>query len=340
MRAQTNETSGAWGTAIDALSSVALSRYISDLESALRAGRIRQYTPLPYYRRRQDPLRAKERTLRGEALIKTLLSLLVDFDRNGYFDDAFGSSCSDASWDERVERSTSTLQHGLGEDTPWRWPPDAEQIRHLDMASDDALSHAYDLLELGHDLAARPRTRDFHSFFKEWDFSDFDHLEGRMVYRWRVNTVLERTDTGLRLSKGGPDEGRLVRTPSDPRGDLPALAVLAAPTKPERDQMQHAISQFTNRTATRHDKRDALRNLAGLLEQRREEAEEKLGSQDSRDLFHIVNKFDIRHQGKMQSGNYEDAYLDWIFWSLLSSLELMGSLSSGGHGSTPTAQSP
>ena len=39
-------------------------------------------------------------------------------------------------------------------------------------------------------------------------------------------------------------------------------------------------------------------------------------------LFQIANRFAIRHQNADQQSNYADAYLDWIFWWYLATVDL------------------
>lgn len=39
-------------------------------------------------------------------------------------------------------------------------------------------------------------------------------------------------------------------------------------------------------------------------------------------LFEIANGFNIRHQRADQKRDYDDFYLDWIFWVYLASIEL------------------
>jgi hypothetical protein len=52
-----------------------------------------------------------------------------------------------------------------------------------------------------------------------------------------------------------------------------------------------------------------------------------LGKKDSGALFQIANEFDMRHRerlgaGKPQYAEYEDAFLDWIFYWYLSTISL------------------
>ncbi|MDQ1739016.1 MAG: hypothetical protein QOE53_668, partial [Pseudonocardiales bacterium] len=54
--------------------------------------------------------------------------------------------------------------------------------------------------------------------------------------------------------------------------------------------------------------------------------EQNLLTKDSAALFEIANRFDLRHRRADQLADYDDAYLDWIFWWYLSTLELIESL--------------
>jgi hypothetical protein len=47
-----------------------------------------------------------------------------------------------------------------------------------------------------------------------------------------------------------------------------------------------------------------------------------LAKRDSGALFDIANNFQIRHQDASQKRDYDDFYLDWIFWLYLSTVEL------------------
>ncbi|WP_218177798.1 hypothetical protein [Amycolatopsis australiensis] len=192
----------------------------------------------------------------------------------------------------------------------------------------------YDLIEVFHDLAARPRKRHRHSWDNcGWHFGDFATDIGRAVYRWRVNELLAAGGIELRLAENGEDIGRLVRSVDDARTDL----VRQALTTPEPDiagRVQHAIALFRGRAATSHDKRSAVLTLAGILEERRELIREQIGSKDEGALFGIANGFAIRHQRRGQQADYDPAFLDWIFWWYLATVELTDRLL-GRSGQTP-----
>ena len=58
------------------------------------------------------------------------------------------------------------------------------------------------------------------------------------------------------------------------------------------------------------------------LEERRQLIKAELGSADEGALFQIANKFAIRHQRAGQQADYDPAFLDWIFWWYLATVEL------------------
>lgn len=79
----------------------------------------------------------------------------------------------------------------------------------------------YSLVEVFHDLVARPRHRWDH----EHDgcgphFKDFDTEAGRRVYRTLVNRLLAENAVELRLAHTGEGAGRLVHIVDEARADL------------------------------------------------------------------------------------------------------------------------
>lgn len=201
--------------------------------------------------------------------------------------------------------------------TPGLWPLDPRGC------SRDV---GFGLVEVFHDLVSRPRTRTLHSWNDcGWHYSEHAPYAAQVLYRWYVNGLLKDAHIALRLAKSGEDVGRLV-------GDLDAgreLLIEQATAKQDtRGQIQHAIAMYRGRTATQHDKRSAVITLAGVLEARRSEVKEQLLKKDERALFQIANEFSIRHQGDSQRDDYDPAFVDWIFWWYLATIELTDQLRS------------
>lgn len=143
-----------------------------------------------------------------------------------------------------------------------------------------------------------------------------------MAYRWRVNKILARSDLGLRLAEDGEDIGRLVTVTDDARVEL-VQAVVARDDGEPADQVRHALALFRQRGADRNHKRSAVAALALVLEERRPNVlKYALAKSDRGALFDIANNFHIRHQDAKQKRDYDEFYLDWIFWLYLASIEL------------------
>lgn len=313
------------GESVDAEKAAAFDRLVGSLRAALQEGTIPVFVPLVPYTARAAGSPPEPSTLTGKALVGELLNVLGELDQNGYFDSAFGSSCIDAQID-RQEAARDLISDRLGRRTEWAWPPGPNDYDPalinvpVDLKNERLLGHVFDLLEVCHDLVARPRARYWHDFGEEWDYADFDRPAGQLVYRWRINTVLGRSDLDLRLAGSGPDPGRLVHTPADPRSELASHALASADPK-DGDRVAHAIGRFRARGATQEDKRDALKALGDVLESRREAVRATLGRKDEGALFRILNEFDVRHHNNAQHAEYGDDFLDWIFWTFLATVE-------------------
>jgi hypothetical protein len=184
----------------------------------------------------------------------------------------------------------------------------------------------WSLVELVHDLVARPRRRIVHNHRDHdswcgWHFAQYSLQTGQAVYRWQVDRLLVRHRVGLRFAATGEDVGRLVRVTGDDRDDLVQRA-LATPDPGDRAAVRHAVALFRARDATRDDKRSAVAALARILEDHRGLLKTELLSKDESALFEIANRFDIRHRRADQHPDYDEAYLDWIFWWYLATAEL------------------
>jgi hypothetical protein len=198
----------------------------------------------------------------------------------------------------------------------------------------------YGLIEVYHDLVSRPRERYYHEYSScGWHYSDFAAAPGREVYRWKANDLLQAAGSSYRLADSGEDTGRLVANFDDGRSALISDALSHTPRQ-SAGQVRHAIALFRNRAGSDEDKRSALVVLAGILEQRRQLIKTELGSADEAALFQIANKFAIRHQNDQQSRAYDSAFMDWIFWWYLGTVELTNRIISRQETETLPTPSP
>jgi hypothetical protein len=264
----------------------------------------------PYWSERRGSV---QNSAKGDlrSVIRSFVSLVTEFDRDGYFDRFFGTDCEDDPRGETVDR---LFEQELGAEDLW-------PLTRGRLLIDGEL--LFDVIEFLHDNVARPNTRSFHSWNGcGWHYSAFDIEAGRVAYRWRTNQILERFKVGLRLAEEGEDIGRLVAVTDDARMDL----VETITTREEgeaTEQVRHAVALFRQRGADRNQKRSAINALALILEERRYNVlTEALANSDRGALFDIANNYHIRHQRADQKRDYDDFYLDWIFWVYLASIEL------------------
>ncbi|XPV54443.1 MAG: hypothetical protein ACNI3H_05630 [Halarcobacter ebronensis] len=94
------------------------------------------------------------------------------------------------------------------------------------------------------------------------------------------------------------------------------------PTKDEKikQKLTHAINQFRRQSSSRYDRKQAVRELADILEKLRKDIKKYLGSKDENALFDIANNFEIRHFNDKQKGEYDVIWLTWMFYFYLSTI--------------------
>jgi len=289
--------------------------WIGDLQNHL--DEVHEYAPpRPYWpARRTGPASAvspRDHTT-GHQEFADLISELKIL---GYLDHDFGEPCP-SQWDFNVYDTgggelAPTLEHQLGQSELWPLQPETWDTDTF-----------YGLIEVFHDLVARPRWRwnCDHNDYCGVHSTDFDIEAGRRVYRALVNRLLQTAGIELRLAESGEDAGRLVHVVDEARADLIERA-LDTPDPEVAGRVEHAIALFRGRDATEHDKRSAAITLAGILEERRALIRTEIGRKDEGALFGLANEFAIRHQRRGQQGDYDPAFLDWIVWWYLATIAL------------------
>lgn len=267
----------------------------------------------PYWVQRNGlnliPQRLPKRSFRED-----WVHVIQDLINAGYFSLVAGEACVDGLTDNEVFSNLSRqIERRIGVPDLWPLPSEAEGV------GDDLL---FTMVEVFHDLAARPRRRTEHDYGQcGWHHSDQVRKPGQGVYRWRVNQLLQRHQHKLRLAEEGEDVGRLVRNFTDPRAEL-LVEVTNSDDAPNKASTEHAIALFRKRGATREDKRSACVALALVLEDRRKMLKKSLVNKDEAMLFQIANEFDVRHRNGKQYDDLGDEFQDWVFWTYLASVEL------------------
>jgi len=247
---------------------------------------------------------------------------LQALDALGYWDHAAHPPCVDDSF-ETLEHLGDVVERELGIAVDLKFLPRAYSGSTVDVKALDELAEddAFELVEIFHDLAARPRSRHYHDYGHDWHHSDFAKGTGQAIYRWKINMVLRDAQVPYALAADGELKGRLISTFDDGRMELLRTATANAATD-DKSRLDHAATLFLKRGSTAEDKRSALKNLADLLEKDRALLRTELFSKDEGALFEIANKFGIRHHTAQQQDDYDEAFLDWVFWWYLATIEL------------------
>lgn len=228
----------------------------------------------------------------------------------GYFVEHFGFWCVD---DDNIHGKLggdieARMLFSLGKTGLWpvsqRWSSYSEE-------------DLFSVIEFMFDHVSKPLTGTMHQYGgcgMHWE--TFDTKAGQREYRATMNVLLGRYGEGYEIS---PDGEVMERAPT-------GTANLLTTALPHEDgnvqsRVQSAINKFRQRHATSNDRRDAVRDLADVLEYLRPQARSVLRRKDEGALFQIANEFGIRHHNPAQKIDYDQAiWLSWMFYFYLATI--------------------
>ncbi|MDR6912977.1 hypothetical protein J2W54_004990 [Rhodococcus fascians] len=270
----------------------------------------------PYFSHRRSPSPGSTSTSvspNWEVAKGRFNSLVARWQSGGYFGQELPDGCVDVD-DDLTEELTERLAGMYGGP-----PPHLTHNSSAEWSDDDFL----DLVELLHDVAARPRNRHYHDYSQcGYHYSNHSLRTGQMLYRIRVNEIFVLANLPYRLATDGEDVGRLVTMTDDARAEL-LLKAAEQPTNSLADQVGHAISLYRSRASTREDKISAIRELMAVLEPDRYTVMKGTAAEkDNESLFQIANKYAMRHNKTSELRDYSTAFLDWMFWAALAMVQL------------------
>jgi hypothetical protein len=79
------------------------------------------------------------------------------------------------------------------------------------------------------------------------------------------------------------------------------------------ERVRRAQERFGRPGATVADHRDAVRDLADVLEMLQPRLDKAINAKDESALFQIINNFGIRHANRLQQDDYDALWLFWMF---------------------------
>ena len=232
------------------------------------------------------------------------------WDQEGYLQEHFGFHCVDLDFVAGTLGGNidAKMMFSLGTSGLWPIPH-----RVTDYSEDDLFS----VIEFVFDHVSKPLKGTMHQWNEcgmHWE--TFDGPAGQAEYRASVNVLLARYGAGYELSPDGevaelgPAGTETLLTTELPVDDFKI-----------RDRVDSAITKFRRRQSSVDDRRDAVRDLADVLEYLRPQLKTVLTKKDDGALFTIANEFGIRHHNERQSTNYDTAiWLSWMFYFFLSTI--------------------
>ena len=247
-----------------------------------------------------------------EDILPLFQSIFNQMREDGYFTQSLGFECVDAGYcpgtirDMRLEIMLKVRKKDL-------WPFQ-EFLR--DYIEDDL----FDMIEFLYQIVSKPidgARHDYAGCGMHWH--TFNKQEGQDYYRERMNELLSHYQNRFELS----DSGMVLSKPEIGfeqifQADIPTTDTAI------HQRVESATTKYRRHGSTLDDRRQAVRDLADVLEYLRPSVKELLTSTDERDLFNIANNFEIRHLNDKQKTNYDRAiWLSWMFYFYLSTIHVV-----------------
>lgn len=267
--------------------------------------------PRQYYSQRKGT----NPNLRGLPLADVLDLFVRVFNQlsiDGYFDEAFGYFCIDAGEvngrvrDPELEMLLTIRKKGL-------WPV----YQKAPFYQDDDF---FDVLEFLFQYVSKPIEGTMHSYGDcgmHWE--TFNQSLGQKEFCQKVNGVLAHYSERYELSAKGevlhkPEVGFEPIFDADlPTSDTNVLS-----------RVQASTLQYRRHGSTTENRRQAVRDLADVLEYLRPKVKDLLTTADEKDLFNIANNFGVRHYNDKQRTAYDTSiWLSWMFYFYLSTIHVV-----------------
>jgi len=244
-------------------------------------------------------------------LVKLFRDIYRKFLGKYYFQQAFGYICVDAGEVPGSLGSEIEAQMFRKLRKPNLWPIDE---KYLGYSEDDL----FDVIEFLYDYVSKPVKGDFHSWNDcGWHYYEFNKEDGCQEYQTAINDLLKDYDGGFELTL----QGEILTLAEPGLQDLFDENLPAYDPPNVEDRVQSAIQKFRRYRSSNEDRKDAIRDLADVLEFLRPKAQEVISKKDEGDLFTIANGFGIRHHNATQRTDYDPAiWYPWMFYYYLATI--------------------
>jgi hypothetical protein len=189
----------------------------------------------------------------------------------------------------------------------------------------------FDIIEFLFDHCSKPEERHYHSYSScGWHCSTFQREPGRLEYRARINKVLALYEKGYEIS----GDGEILALADDGLSGLFEASLPKADPENVAARVAMAQTKFRRYRSSMDERRDAIRDLADVVEYLRPSLKSVLTKKDESAIFEIANDFGIRHHNKDQRTDYDKRiWYSWIFYFYLATIHAAIRLIEKGKGS-------
>ncbi len=248
-------------------------------------------------------------------MLKRLFRAVYEqLEREGYFQQALGYYCVDA---RQIHGACGAdvgafFLRRLRKGDLWPIEERLAEYREDDL---------FDVIELLFDLVSCP-DKGYHHTFSDcgWHYDTFDRRRGQERLRAEINDLLADYQDGWELSRRGEILAR-------GKTGLRELFTTELPKSVDRTnvkaRVEHSVLQFRRRGSSLDDRRQAVRELADVLEFLRPQLKQVMTKRDEGDLFNIANNFGLRHHNDRQQTDYDHAiWQSWMFHFYLATIHM------------------
>jgi len=223
-------------------------------------------------------------------LLRLFRDIFLNFNEKGYFQEAFGYNCNYGGetagilgHDIEAQMFNVFRRYNL-------WPIQ-------DKCSEYSKADLFDIIEFLHEYISKPMklcSCNLH-------YEKFNQNAGRQEYRSKINDLLMDFEAGFELS----EKGEILNAIDSGFSDLIEEQLIEHDAENVEYRISAAILKFRRYRSSQDEKRDAVRELADVLEFIRPKIKKVLIKADESDLFNLINKFGIRHHNDQQKTDYD-----------------------------------
>jgi hypothetical protein len=259
---------------------------------------------------------------------KIVGDMFTDMEDAGYFQENFGKDCVDngLEYGSAGRDISAYIYRRTRLENVWPFRASCGSLDEVEL---------FTMLEFLWDHASKGLSGRNHDFGGcGMHYETFNKKAGQDKWRIEVNEILIEYGDGFEMTASG--EIRQLG-PAGLRDILNSALPVNASVDDVVQKVDLAVQKFRSGRSTWPDRKDAVRELADVLELIRPRAKAHLLTEDERALFNLANNYGIRHHNEAQKKNYDKVtWLTWMFYVYLSTIHLLLRLPDGKNaGSAP-----